>query len=81
MIDIGYNQHVYPNRQKDSFAYSCEVSKPQGIIDDILDWAKKELNFEWRWNLVSTSTDRMPGKYIFYFDNERDYLAFIMKWR
>jgi hypothetical protein len=29
---------------------------------------------------LEMSSDIKPGRYIFYFDNERDYLAFLMKW-
>jgi len=26
------------------------------------------------------SSDRQPGRYCFFFDDERDYLSFLMKW-
>jgi hypothetical protein len=45
----------------------------------VIDWAKTELTEEWRWQVVRTSSDRMPGTYVFYFDSESDYLAFTMK--
>jgi len=49
-------------------------------LDDILAWCKTGLTAEWRWQLVSVSSNDGPGDYIFYFDSERDYLAFVMKW-
>ena len=67
-------------RNKDSFNYTQEISKEFGILEHVLDWCKEELSAEWRWQLISVSSERQPGRYIFYFDSERDCLAFTMKW-
>lgn len=67
-------------RDKDSFNHTQEITKPFGVLESVLDWCKKELAEEWRWQLLDVSTDRRPGRYIFYFDSERDCLAFTMKW-
>ena len=61
-------------RDRDSFAFAKEIIKPFGAIESVLDWAKKELVGEWRWQLVDVSSTSRPGRYIFYFENERDYL-------
>ena len=66
-------------RDRDSFNYAKEIVKPFGAIEGVLDWSKQELAGEWRWQLIEVSSDRRPGRYIFYFDNERDYLAFVLK--
>ena len=67
-------------REAVSFSHACEISKPFGEIEYILAWCKLGMDDEWRWQLIETSSDRTPGKYIFYFDSERDYLAFVMRW-
>lgn len=67
-------------RDKDSFNHAQEIAKPFGVLELVLDWCKEELVGEWRWQLIDVSTDRRPGRYCFFFDSERDYLAFIMKW-
>ena len=67
-------------RCRDSFNHAQEIAKPFGMLESVLDWCKEELSAEWRWQLVEVSSDRRPGRYIFYFDSERDYLAFVMKW-
>ena len=67
-------------RDKDSFNHAQEISKEFGVLEHVLDWCKEELSAEFRWQLIEVSSDRRPGRYIFYFDSERDYLAFIMKW-
>jgi len=66
-------------RDRDSFSFAKEIVKPFGAIESVLDWAKKELVGEWRWQLVSVSSTNNPGRYIFYFESERDYLAFLLK--
>ena len=67
-------------RDKDSFNHAQEISKEFGVLEHVLDWCKEELSAEFRWQLIEVSSDRRPGRYIFYFDSERDYLAFVMKW-
>ena len=67
-------------RDKDSFDHAHEIVKPFGVIEHVLNWCKVELRGEWRWQLIEMSSDIKPGRYIFYFDDERDYLAFLMKW-
>jgi len=67
-------------RDRDSFRHAKEISKPAGTLELVLDWCKSELIGEWRWQLVDSSTTDRPGRYCFFFDSERDYLAFIMKW-
>jgi hypothetical protein len=49
-------------------------------LESVLAWCKHELRDEWRWQLVEMSSDIKPGRYLFFFDDERDYLAFVLKW-
>ena len=79
MPTILKNKHTFEIRQADSFNHAIKIIKPFGSLDRIIDWAKDELKDEWRWQVVQTSTDRTNGSYIFYFDSESDYLAFVMK--
>ena len=67
-------------RDKDSFDHAHEIVKPFGVIEHVLNWCKVELRGEWRWQLIEMSSDIKPGRYCFFFDDERDYLAFLMKW-
>jgi len=63
-----------------SFPYAKEIAKPWGQIEQVLDWCKMALSQDWRWQLVETSAPDHLGRYIFYFDSERDCLAFTIKW-
>ena len=67
-------------RDRDSFNHALEIVKSFGVIEHVLNWCKSELRSDWRWQLLEMSSDLKPGRYIFYFDDERDYLAFVMKW-
>jgi hypothetical protein len=67
-------------RDKNSFDHAHEIVKPFGVIEHVLNWCKVELRGEWRWQLLEMSSDIKPGRYCFFFDDERDYLAFLMKW-
>jgi hypothetical protein len=67
-------------RDRDSFNYAQEISKDFGVLEQVLDWCKQELVGEWRWQLIDVSSDRRPGRYCFFFDSERDCLAFTIKW-
>lgn len=73
-------KHVDQYRDGPSFPYVKEVSKPFGQLDNVLTWCKSELEGDWRWQLIRTSTDREPGCYTFYFDSERDFVAFTLQW-
>ena len=68
------------HRSRDSFAHAREVVKAWGGLEPILAWCKTELEGDWRWQLIDMSSDIRPGRYIFYFDSERDCLAFTLKW-
>lgn len=74
-LDLGYEI-----RTSDSFSYAMEIRKPFGVLDDVLAWCKTEMIGEWRWQLIRTSTDREPGRYCFYFDSDRDFCAFKLRW-
>jgi hypothetical protein len=67
-------------RTKESFNHATEIIKPFGVLESILDWCKSEMVDDWRWQLVEMSSDIKPGRYIFFFDSERDCLAFVLKW-
>jgi hypothetical protein len=67
-------------RDKTSFNYAREITKPWGVLELVLAWCKQELQEDWRWQLVEMSTDQRPGRYIFYFDSDRDCCSFVLKW-
>jgi len=73
-------ERVIDSRSRESFRYAREITKPFGELDRVIDWCKTELVGDWRWQLVDVSSDRRPGRYVFYFDSERDFFAFTLQW-
>lgn len=67
-------------RHGESFGYAKEIQKHFGEIDRILSWCRSELVDEWRWQVIDTSSAMGPGRYIFYFDSDRDAAAFALFW-
>ena len=75
------NLAEYQIRDQESFAYTKEITKPWGGIDRVIAWCKTEMQNDWRWQVIDTSSDIRPGRYIFYFDSDRDCCAFTLKWQ
>jgi hypothetical protein len=78
--DLGIFPYEINYRSAESFRYAREIVKPAGTIDRVLPWCKTELVGTWRWQMVEMSGDHRPGRYVFYFDDARDYTAFMLKW-
>ena len=62
------------------FKHAKTIKKPNGTVGQIIDWCKQESKAKWCWQLVDLSTNDHDGEYIFYFDSDSDYVAFIIKW-
>ena len=75
------NTFNFKIRHAESFNHTIRISKPFGSIDCIVEWCKSEITDEWRWEVIQTSSIAEFGEYIFYFDSESDYLAFVLKWK
>jgi hypothetical protein len=74
-------EYLQNRRGAASFKHSIQLDKPYGWLDTAVHWCKTELTSEWRWHIVRMSSDQYPGIYIFYFDSDRDYCAFCMKFQ
>ena len=74
-------ERVIDSRSQESFRYAREITKPIGELDRVIDWCKTQMVGDWRWQLIDVSSDQCPGRYIFYFDSERDYFAFTLYWQ
>lgn len=72
--------HQINSRSGESFPYAQEITRTWGAVDAVVDWCKSECISDWRWQIVEPTNVNNPGRYIFYFDSDRDYLAFVMKW-
>jgi hypothetical protein len=80
MMQLATTEPTLHIRNGESFQHAKEIHRQFGELDRVLEWCRSELVDEWRWQLLRTSTDREPGSYAFYFDSERDYIAFLLQW-
>lgn len=67
-------------RAADTFLHCVTCVRPWGVLESVLCWCQQECTSEWRWRLIEMPTDRRPGTYDFYFDSERDAVAFSLQW-
>jgi hypothetical protein len=67
-------------READTFAHSVTCVQPYGVIETVLDWCRSQCIGDWRWQIIVSSGEDRPGKYVFYFDSERDCVAFSLQW-
>jgi len=77
--------HQIDHRSADSFQHAREIRRGWGQLEPVLTWCKQEMRDVWRWQMVDMSTSNArgaeyAGRYIFYFDSERDVVAFDLRW-
>lgn len=73
-------EHQIDHRDPSSFSHAREIHRPWGMLEPVLTWCKSELQGDWRWQMADSSSLAQPGRYVFYFDSERDCVAFALKW-
>lgn len=71
---------IYAEATNDCLPYSRDILKPYGQLDPILSWCDRECAGKWLWRMNSSSSYNTPGQYTFYFETERDCVAFCLKW-
>lgn len=83
LLDQHQDHLIQPSmaRAEDSFGHAIRLSRPWGWLDRAIVWAQSEMTHDWRWQIVHMSSDQRPGDYVFYFDSDRDYFAFCMKFQ
>ena len=64
----------------EGFKHAKLIRRPFHGLAPVLDWCKAECEPGWRWQLMDTPSDIRDGEYIFYFNNEKDYFLFCLKW-
>lgn len=58
----------------------AEIWIEMGMLDRILDWCKMFSPNIWKWELLDSPALQAKGHYRFFFEEERDYLQFILTW-
>ena len=58
-------------------AYKTDIALQYGKLQPVIDWCEKNCISEWGYIDQSYPPDVSPD-YTFYFESERDYVAFVM---
>lgn len=56
-------------------AYKIKVSLSYGELKPVIEWCERNCTGDWRF---MEDPDNQWGGYVFFFDTERDYVAFSM---
>jgi len=60
-------------------SFKISISIPYGELKDVVAWCQNNCNFDWRFQEdFDTTAESSCIRYYFYFENEKDYLAFIL---
>jgi hypothetical protein len=57
-------------------AFKTEINIPYGELHPIVDWCDRNCKDEWRF--MEDPHGDMYSSWVFFFENERDYVAFLM---
>ena len=65
---------------EEGYPHAKTLYLPSGEIDGVVDWCKQELSPVWKWQILTSSSTNTPGVYAFFFSNDADFFAFILKY-
>jgi len=77
MIETQHNTVI---SHQPKLVYNCVVYRMWGHLEEVLEWNQQELVDTWKWEMVTPSNEFDPGEYKFYFQSQRDLVAFLLKW-
>lgn len=59
-------------------AYKTSLSIPYGQLKDVISWCQTNCQEDWRFQETTNNIDPRLLHYDFYFENEKDYVAFLI---
>lgn len=59
-------------------AYKTSLSIPYGELKNVISWCQHNCQSDWRFQEDMNSTDNFSLHYDFFFEDEKDYVAFII---
>tara|TARA_B100000497_G_C7496568_1_gene303520 strand:- start:140 stop:379 length:240 start_codon:yes stop_codon:yes gene_type:complete len=65
---------------EEGYPYAKTLYLPTGKIDAVVDWCKQELSPGWKWQILTSSSTDKPGVYAFFFLEDFDFFAFLLKY-
>jgi len=65
---------------EEGYPHAKTLVLPTGQIDEVVEWCKQELRSNWKWQILTSSSPNVPGAYSFFFNEDSDYFAFVLKY-
>lgn len=59
-------------------AYKTYIQLPYGELGEVVEWCRKNCIDEWKFHEHHNTMDSWSPEYTFYFENERDLVAFTL---
>jgi len=57
--------------------YKTKLTIPYGKLRDIIEWCQSNSEHDWKYDIINIG-GKDPGLYEFVFDDEKDYVKFLM---
>ena len=57
--------------------YNTTVDIPYGKLNYVVSWCQQHTHSDWTYSVLNNAGDN-PGVYEFHFDDEKDYIAFLL---
>ena len=75
-----YIKYMESVKENEGFRYAINIERPAGKVDAIVQWCTLNFDDNWRWQICRSSSATFPGNYTFFFNNNVDYMAFVLKY-
>lgn len=59
-------------------AFRTDIQLPYGHLGEVVEWCRNNCVSEWKFHEHHNTVDTFDPEYTFYFENERDYVAFLI---
>ena len=57
--------------------HSCDIAIPYGELQPVIEWCQNNCKYNWQYKILNEAGSS-PGFYQFIFDNEVDYINFLL---
>lgn len=57
--------------------FRCDIAIPYGQLQQMIEWCQNNTQFNWRYKVLNEAGSA-PGFYEFIFDDETDYVNFML---
>jgi len=75
-----YSEYMDLLKTDVGYQHAIAIERASGEVDSVIAWCKTNFEDSWRWQICRSSSPTNPGHYAFFFNNNSDYMAFVLKY-